>query len=73
MAKSDLDKHLRANPKANRHAAVIKDTLKNLQALQEAGLVGPSGYGLTSPFGGSKAPQGSTRKSLVRGKMTYGA
>jgi hypothetical protein len=74
MAKSMLAKHLRQNPKARRHAHVIKDTLKALEALKNAGMASP-GYGLQSPYGGSKAPDASSsaRKGLSRLKMNVHA
>jgi hypothetical protein len=71
MAKNDLAKHLRSNPKARRHAAVIKDTLKALDALREAGVTSP-GYSLMSPYGRSKVLEpANSRKGLSRLKMNY--
>jgi hypothetical protein len=74
MAKNTLAKHLRRNPKARRHANVIKETLKALEALKDAGMASP-GYGLQSPYGGSKAPDASSsaRKGLSRLKVNVPA
>jgi hypothetical protein len=69
MAKSPLKKTLRVTPQAKRHGAVIKETLKALEALSAAGVVG-SGYKLTQPY--SKKPiGGATNRKLPKVKMTY--
>lgn len=66
-----LEKHLRANPAAKRHGRVIKETLKALQALKDAG-VSEHHYGLGSTYGGSKKPrEANSRKLIPSLKMTY--
>jgi hypothetical protein len=69
MAKSLLEKTLRANPRAKRHKIVIKDTLKALKALNAAGVAGGS-YRLTPPYSKKPIGSGATRK-LPKVKMTY--
>jgi hypothetical protein len=72
MTKRDLDKHLRANPKAKKHSKVIKETLKALDSLKESGY-GDEGYSLVSPYGGDKSPYGATRRAATDVKLTYSA
>lgn len=69
MAKSLLKKTLRSNPRTARHEVVIKNTLRALDALTAAGVVG-RGYKLTQPY--SKKPiGGATSRKLPKSKMTY--
>jgi hypothetical protein len=65
-----LKAHLRANPKAKKHEKVIKETIKALNTLKDTGF-GNTGYRLGSAYGGTKAPQGTTRREMPSNKMTY--
>jgi hypothetical protein len=70
MAKT-LEELLEENPKAKQHEGVIRDTLRALEKLREAGFV-DNGYDLEPPYGGTRDVQDvSTRKAIFTTKMTY--
>jgi hypothetical protein len=71
MTKSLLKKTLRTSPRARRHASVIEETLKALDALTAAGVVG-GGYQL-SPRYGKKPIGGARNRKMPKVKMTYSA
>lgn len=70
MTKAALEKHLRANPLAKRHAGLIKDTLKTIENLRKSGIV-EAGYTLAPAFGGTKTPVDNPTRKLPKSKMTY--
>lgn len=49
---TDFDAHLSANPLAERDAQVLRDALKALQAIRDAGLDQSETYDLAPSFGG---------------------
>lgn len=64
----DLEAHIKANPKAERDAAVLKAAFDVVAQLREAGFASGE-YDLAPSFGGTSAP--TSKPARLDMKMTY--